>query len=164
MIINQPPITADNAAVAAAQLVTDQAAALAAAANIKLGSSILAQDGTYDFEAAIAAGYVDGLAAQLATDEYDVSQAVNEILSGVWVLHTQGNYVVVIDSDIKRGVTFGPNGALTGTAPAVLTSVANPPSDGVGANGDMCFVSADGVWHANAVLYYKSAGAWQLSG
>lgn len=63
----------------AAQLATDQATVLAAAASIKDNATILGQAGTYDFTTAITAGYASGEAAQLAADRF----AINAVAASI---------------------------------------------------------------------------------
>src|SRR5574343_213796 len=78
----------------AAQLATDQAAVLAKAGSIKDDTTILGQAGTYDFTAAIAAGYasgeIAGQAAQLITDKAAVDAAKASIKDDTTILTIAG--------------------------------------------------------------------------
>jgi len=76
------------AEVQAAQLATDQAAVLAAAANILEGHSILDQAGAYDLDANLAAAAID----QLETDEAAVLAAAASILDTATILGQDGTY------------------------------------------------------------------------
>lgn len=74
----------------AAQLADDQAAVLAQAASIKDDATILGQAGTYDFTAAIAAGYASGEAAQLVTDTAAVNADKASINNDTTILGVTG--------------------------------------------------------------------------
>jgi len=76
------------AEVQADQLATDQAAVLAAAANILEGHSILDQAGAYDLDANLAAAAID----QLATDQAAVLAAADTILDTATILGQDGTY------------------------------------------------------------------------
>ena len=83
-------VTVNGTASIAAQYAADQAAVLAAVESIKDDATILSQAGTYDFTAAIAAGYANGEADQLAADEAVVAARVNDIIVGSALLGQSG--------------------------------------------------------------------------
>jgi hypothetical protein len=117
-------LAAAEAAAASDQLATDKAAVTAAAASIKDDTTILTIPGTYDFTAAIAAGYADGEAAQLATDQAEVEAVKASILDTVTgLLGTVDGTIdtsVIVVGNIRYGVTIvGVTGEYRGACPVV---------------------------------------------
>ncbi|MDD4888317.1 MAG: hypothetical protein PHU85_00170 [Phycisphaerae bacterium] len=89
-------VAALEAAAAAAQLATDQAAVLANDDYILLGHSILSQPGAFDFEAMILTAYNSGEAHQLIGDKAAVLASAGAILEGTTLLAQPG----ALDADL----------------------------------------------------------------
>lgn len=99
----------------------DVSAVLEKVSSIKDDTTILGETGTYDFTAAIAAGYTSGEAAQYATDQAEVTAKADHLQSteticgiagtlnmGLWELVTTGDTRVAAQlTTDKAAVTAG---------------------------------------------------------